>query len=72
MPRMQSKIPARKVVASSIGTALGVLVIYILETMFSLDIPTGVQGAIYTLTSFALGYITPPASIDQIEVAVEA
>lgn len=67
MARMLHKRPARKVVASSLGAALSTILLAILTQVFP-DFPINgeLRGAVTTVVVFLTGYITPPASEDQI------
>lgn len=72
--RMQSKAPARKVVAATggggVGGALAELLIYIIERGGGLDLPTRVEVAVTVLVVaacvLASGYATPPAADDKV------
>ena len=48
---------ASKVVASTLGAAVGILLTWLLG--FVVPVPDAVQGAIVTVVTFALGWLVP-------------
>lgn len=52
-------LPQRKVVASTVGAAIGTILTWLLDLAISADIPTGIEGAIAVLCTFLLGYLVP-------------
>src|SRR5690606_20275431 len=47
-------VPQRKIVAATVGAAVGTLIAWCLS-LAGLDVPTGVEGAITVLATFAIG-----------------
>jgi len=65
--QMETKIPARKVMASTLGAALATIIIYVVQANFlNEDLPVHVVGAIQLITVFAAGYLVPPSANDRI------
>lgn len=67
--RMTTAIPARKVMGGSLGAAISSLVIWGLQSLFTIEIPLPVHGAITVIVTFAVGYLVPPSERDQITTA---
>lgn len=70
--RQQSPKPTRKVIATTIGGAVAVVVLYLLQAYVLPDpLPTDVYAALATIISaavaFAVGYLVPPGEGDGIE-----
>ncbi|WP_299847780.1 hypothetical protein [uncultured Paracoccus sp.] len=67
MARMATPTPARKVYASTIGAAMAVIIIYLIETFVTKGtLPEGVAAAITVVVTFLCGYYTPPSPVDEI------
>jgi hypothetical protein len=66
MAQMISPLPARKVVASSLGSAVATFVLWLAETRLGLQMPPPVQAAVILIVTFVTGYLVPPAARDQI------
>jgi len=49
--------PTQKVAAAGIGGALSVLVVYLIQAIFNVEIPAEVSSAITAIVSFASGYL---------------
>lgn len=65
MPRMKTLAPAQKVVGASLGGALGVIALKVIQHIFpSFEIDLDLQLAVMTLTAFIVGYFVPPGRID--------
>lgn len=64
--QMMTGVPARKVMAGSVGAALAMILIYALETMAGIVLPEAVAGAINVIVVFLFGYYVPPAARDAI------
>ena len=63
--QMQTNIPARKVTyGAALGTMLGVIAVWVIESVAGIVIPTEVALAVGGVLNFAVGYMTPPASRD--------
>lgn len=60
--------PTRKVMAASVGTAITIIIIYLIEAEFSfaIDLPPGVEGAATTLVTFIFGYFVRPSVHDAV------
>lgn len=68
MTRMITNIPARKVAASSIGSAVSVLGVWALQEFANVTMPAAVQSALVLCVTFLMGYYVPPAPRDQVVV----
>ena len=66
MTRMQTAMPARKVTASALGSAISILIIFALREWTDIEIREGVSTAIVTVSTFVVGYLVPPAARDQV------
>ena len=67
MPRMKTLAPAQKVVGASLGGALGVIALTIVENIFpALEITKELQLAVMTVTAFVVGYYVPPGRNDEV------
>jgi len=66
MPRIASNRPTQKVVATSLAGAVATLLIWGMTDFAGIPIPDGVDAAIVTLVSFAIGWLTPPSVHDQV------
>lgn len=66
MARMITNRPARKVTASSVGSALSVLAVWALAEFGQIDLPAGVESALVLLVTFLSGYFVPPSPHDQV------
>ena len=66
MTRMLHSTPARKVVAGSLGGAIGTILIWVLHDIVGLNPPVYVDTALVTVVVFVTGYFTPPSQNDQI------
>lgn len=49
--------PTSKVAAAGIGGAITVVLIYLAQTFFNIDLPAEVGGAVAVIVSFFSGYI---------------
>jgi hypothetical protein len=67
MARMTTNRPARKVAASSVGSALSVLAVWALAEFGGIEMPAGVESALVLLVTFLVGYYVPPSPHDQVE-----
>ncbi len=67
MPRMTSNIPARKVMAGSVGAAVGTIAIWLLTETTGLTLPPTVEAALLTVIVFAVGYVVPPSANDTVD-----
>lgn len=54
-----SSAPSDKTVAATIATAVGLIVVWALQTYAHTDIPAPVAGAGVTLLTLAVGYFVP-------------
>lgn len=52
-----SAAPTNKVAASGIGGSVSVVVIWLVNTLFGIEIPSEVAAAFATVISFASGYL---------------
>lgn len=52
-----SAAPTNKVAASGIGGAVSVVLIWLINTVFGIEIPSEVAAAIATVAGFASGYL---------------
>jgi len=66
MTRMITKVPAQKVTASALSSAVSVVAIWALDEFANVDMPTAVQTAFVLCITFLVGYIVPPAQRDQV------
>ena len=66
MSHMVSSTPARKVIASSLGTAVATVSLWMLEEFGGLAIPAPVQAAAIVIVTFMVGYLVPPSAQDQV------
>lgn len=66
MTRMMTNMPARKVTASSLGSALSVLALWGLEEFGGITMPAKVEWAFVLSVTFLVGYFVPPAQRDQV------
>ena len=66
MTRMMTNVPARKVAASSVGSALSVLGVWALHEFAGVEMPASVQSALVLCVTFLVGYYVPPARRDQV------
>lgn len=65
--RMKSPKPARKVGAAALGAAIATLALWLIKIQWpDLTIHDGIEAAITTLATFALGYLVPPSADDQV------
>lgn len=67
MARMTTNRPARKVAASSVGSALSVIAVWALDEFGNIEMPVGVESAFVLLVTFMVGYFVPPSPHDQVE-----
>lgn len=67
MPRMTTSLPARKVMAGTLGAAVATILAYAVQTMTGTELPEPVTGAVTVLAVFLFGYWTPPALRDTVE-----
>jgi len=67
MARMTTNRPARKVAASSVGSALSVMAVWALAEFGNIEMPVGVESAFVLLVTFLVGYYVPPSPYDQVE-----
>lgn len=49
--------PTRKVAAAGIGGSVSILVVYLIQLVFSVELPAEVAAAITALVSFGSGYL---------------
>lgn len=66
MARMITNRPARKVAASSVGSAFSVLAVWALAEFGKIEMPVGVESALVLLVTFVFGYFVPPSPHDQV------
>ncbi|MGB1265764.1 MAG: hypothetical protein ACPG6L_08540 [Nereida ignava] len=66
MTRMITKMPAQKVAASALGSAVSVVAIWALNEFANVEMPTVVQPAFVLCITFLVGYFVPPAPRDQV------
>jgi hypothetical protein len=71
MARMTTNRPARKVAASSVGSALSVIAVWALDEFGNIEMPVGVESAFVLLVTFMVGYFVPPSPHDQVEFGVD-
>jgi len=72
MPRMKTLAPAQKVVGASLGGALGVIALTIVENIFpTLEITKDLHLAVMTITAFVVGYLVPPGRHDEVVIESE-
>ncbi len=65
--RMKTGKPARKVGAAALGAAIATISLWLIKSRWpDLAIHDGVEAAITTLATFALGYFVPPGADDQV------
>ena len=68
MTRMATPVPARKVIAASLGSAIATIVLWLVESFGGLVVPPPVQAAVIVVVTFTLGYFVPPSAGDQVIV----
>jgi hypothetical protein len=66
MARMTSPLPARKVMAGSLGAAVATILIYGIETFLEGPLPAPVTAAANVIIVFLFGYFVPPALRDTV------
>lgn len=67
MARMKNAIPARKVITSTLASAVATVVIWALDTyLLDPDMPAAVAGSVLTICTALVGYYTPPSAEDQV------
>lgn len=66
MARMTTPIPARKVMAGSLGAAVATILIYGIETYIDVALPETVTAAVNVIVVFLFGYFVPPALRDSV------
>lgn len=71
-PRMNSALPARKVVGSSLAVAIVQIVVWLNATLGGPPIPPEISGALTVLVSFAVGYWVRPGEHERILGAGQA
>ncbi|MDP9479523.1 MAG: hypothetical protein M3R38_28280 [Actinomycetota bacterium] len=59
---MHDATPRIKVIAATVGAALATLLVFLVEILAGIDLPLAVEGAIFTLCAFVLGYVVPEPS----------
>lgn len=67
MFKMETNLPARKVVGSSLAVAISTILIYVLKAYGNVSLPPGLEPAIVTVVTFLVGYYIPPAARDGIK-----
>jgi hypothetical protein len=55
-------MPSTKVTAAALAVAVGSIVVYLIETLGRVDLPTGVEAAIVVILTFLAGYLTPESN----------
>lgn len=73
MARMKHSAPTMKVWGATLGSALSVILIWLVEEGLIVvgaprDIPEGVEVAIATVLTFVAGYFIPPSPHDQVVI----
>ncbi len=68
MAKMITNRPARKVTASSLGSALSVVAVWALSEFGDIEMPVEVNLAFSALVTFLVGYFVPPSASDQVEL----
>lgn len=67
MNRMESKTPARKVTVATLGSAVVVIVVWLVnEFVPGVEIPTEIKNALVVLATFGFGYAVRPGASDRI------
>jgi hypothetical protein len=51
-----------KVTAATLGVAAAAILIYLIESVAVVDLPTAVEGALVVLATFGAGWLTPSES----------
>lgn len=57
MPAQPIAAPTDKVTAATLGAALGMILVWVLEITLGIDIPTLIEAAIAVVTTFGAGYL---------------
>lgn len=71
MPNLKSTRPIRKVAAGGVAGAITTILIYLVKTIWKVEVPADLVGAITTVISFVTAYMVPSAPGD-LEAAPEA
>lgn len=67
MARMANAAPTQKVVATTLASAVATILVWGLNTyVLDPDMPDYIVGAVLTVCTALVGYLTPPASRDEI------
>ena len=65
MAKMQSGMPAQKVMGGTIGAAVAALLV----SMFPTQIPEEAKIPLITIITFIVGYFIPPSAVDGVEAS---
>jgi hypothetical protein len=66
----QTYVPTNKTIGATVGSALGVIVVWLINTYVVKEpLPVGIEGAITVLITFILGYFVPHGAKETIIVA---
>ncbi len=63
-----SAAPVRKVAAAGLAAALTTIVVFILQTHFSISITAELAAAATTIIGFIVAYIVPPTAGETVQV----
>lgn len=69
--RMNSNLPSQKIWATTFSAALVQILVWLYEREGLPPIPVEVSGALTVLVSFAVGYLTPPGSREQVVALID-
>ena len=58
----RTNVPVNKVTVSTLAGALAAILVWLLRTYTSIDIPPEVQDALIVLLTFLAGWLTPPGA----------
>ncbi len=60
--RSVSAKPVRKVAAGTLAAALTTILVWLLQSVFAVQISSEVAAALTTVVGFAIAYLTPPGT----------
>jgi len=63
-PRMSTNVPTSKVQAVGLAAALTTIVVWLVQTLAHVDMPTEVAMAVQAVIVVLVGYLTPPGARD--------